>query len=236
MPNPKGASGRSYKGTGGVTRTPHKKKGRKESSRRWIERQLNDPFVAEAKAKGYRARSALKLEQIDSKYRIFKANMSVLDLGCAPGGWLQYVKERVGKRGILVGVDLLETEALAGTQILRGDMKDSAMLDEIKSALGGKADVVLSDMAADTIGHQATDHLRTTALLEIAFETAKEVLIPGGIFLGKCFRGGAEKELLAELQNDFDKVRHVKPSASRSESPEIYVLAMGYNKGYIDKK
>lgn len=227
----RGSSGRSYRSDAGITKTPKKKKGRKESSRRWIQRQLNDPFVAEAKSRGFRSRAALKLEQMDEKHHLLKTGMSVLDLGCAPGGWLQYAANKINLNegtGRLVGIDLLDTEAIPGAVILKGDINDDEMLAALIHHLDGKADLVLSDMAADTTGHRPTDHLRTTALLDIALDTANRVLKPGGAFLAKCFRGGAEKEVLDLMKRDFTAVRHVKPAASRQESVEIYVLATGY--------
>ena len=227
----KGSSGRSYRGDAGVTITPKKSRGRTESSRRWIQRQLNDPFVAESKARGFRSRAALKLEQMDQKNKIIKPHDVVLDLGCAPGGWLQYVSNRIGLtqgHGVLVGIDLLDTDPVPGAEILKGDINDDAMMHELIRLLGGKADVVLSDMAADTTGHRSTDHLRTTALLDIALDMAARVLNPGGTFLAKCFRGGTEKEALDMMRRDFAVVKHVKPAASRQESVESYVLAKGY--------
>jgi 23S rRNA (uridine2552-2'-O)-methyltransferase len=230
----KGSSGRSYRSDAGVTRTPRKSRRRSESSRRWIQRQLNDPFVAEAKARGYRSRAGLKIEQIDRKHGIFFPGAAVLDLGCAPGGWLQYAAARIGLdqgKGRLVGIDLLETAPVAGANILEGDINDEAVMHEVIRLMDGRADIVMSDMAADTTGHRATDHLRTTALLELALDTGLRVLNPGGNFLAKCFRGGAEKGALDLLRMNFGTVRHVKPAASRKESVESYVLATGFKGG-----
>jgi 23S rRNA (uridine2552-2'-O)-methyltransferase len=228
----KGPSGRSYRNATGLTRQPNKMRGRKVSSQRWLTRQLNDPFVAEAKARGFRSRAALKLEQIDDRYDLLKPGMSIVDLGCAPGGWLQVASIRT-KLGIgearLVGIDLLPTEGVVGATIFEGDMTDAVMLDQVRDASGGAADGVLSDMAADTTGHRATDHLRTTALLEAALEFAVDVLNRDGFFLAKCFRGGAEKNVLDKMRRNFRTVRHVKPAASRSESVESYVLATGFH-------
>ena len=227
----KGSSGRSYRTDAGLTKTPNKKLGRKESSRRWIQRQLNDPFVAEAKARGFRSRAGLKIEQIDEKHQIFFSGAAVLDLGCAPGGWLQYASNKIGLekgQGRLVGIDLLETAPLAGADILLGDINDDAMLDEMIRLMEGKADIVMSDMAADTTGHRPTDHLRTTALLELALDMALRILNPGGSFLAKCFRGGTEKDALDLMRVNFETVKHVKPAASRQESVESYVLATGF--------
>ena len=228
----RGTSGRSYRNDTGLTRQPKKMRGRKPSSQRWLTRQLNDPFVAQAKARGFRSRAALKIEQIDDRYALLKPGMSVVDLGCAPGGWLQVVADRTklghGKAK-LVGIDLLETDILDGVEIFVGDMTDAVMLDRVRGAVGGRADAVLSDMAAATTGHRPTDHLRTTALLEAALDFAIEVLVEDGFFLAKCFRGGAERSVLELMQSNFRTVRHVKPAASRQESVESYVLATGFH-------
>ena len=228
----RGPSGRSYRSDTGLTRQPKKMRGRKPSSQRWLTRQLNDPFVAEAKSRGFRSRAALKLEQIDDRYELLKPGMAIVDLGCAPGGWLQIVADRcrLGSSGaILVGIDLLETDVLDGVEIFVGDMTDPEMLDKVRGAVGGRAHGVMSDMAAATTGHRPTDHLRTTALLEAALDFAIEVLVEDGFFLAKCFRGGAEKSVLEIMQNNFTTVRHVKPAASRQESVESYVLATGFH-------
>ena len=228
----RGSSGRSYRNDTGLTRQPKKMRGRKPSSQRWLTRQLNDPFVAEAKSRGFRSRAALKLEQVDDRYRLLKPGMSIVDLGCAPGGWLQVVADRcrLGSSGaVLVGIDLLETDVLDGVDIFVGDMAEAEMLDKVCAAVGGRAHGVLSDLAAATTGHRPTDHLRTTALLEIALDFALEVLIEDGFFLAKCFRGGAERSVLEVMQGNFATVRHVKPAASRQESVESYVLATGFH-------
>jgi 23S rRNA (uridine2552-2'-O)-methyltransferase len=228
----KGPSGRSYRNATGLTRQPKKMRGRKVSSQRWLTRQLNDPFVAEAKSRGFRSRAALKLEQIDDRYKLLRPGMAVVDLGCAPGGWMQVVSMRT-KLGQgparLVGIDLLETEGVVGADIFAGDITDPQMLTAVETAIGGAADGVLSDMAADTTGHRPTDHLRTTALLEAALDFALGILNDDGFFLAKCFRGGAEKTVLDVMQQNFAMVRHVKPAASRSESVESYVLATGFH-------
>jgi 23S rRNA (uridine2552-2'-O)-methyltransferase len=232
----KGGSGRSYRGNAGLTNKVQKKRGLSASSRRWIERQINDPFVAEARSRGFRSRAALKLEQINNKYQLFKKGQTVLDLGSAPGGWLQIVSDIVGLdqgKGRLAGIDLLDVEPVAGALILKGDINDDEKLDELIAYIGRKADWVISDMAADTTGHRPTDHIRTTALLEMALDVAMRVLVPGGGFLAKCFQGGAEKTTLTTLRQAFQQVRHVKPDASRAESVEIYVLATGF-KGVPD--
>lgn len=227
----KGSSGRSYRGHAGLTQTPRNMRRRKASSNRWIERQLNDPYVQETHKRGLRSRAAIKLEQIEDRYPFLQPHMRVVDLGCAPGGWLQVVSERIKLNkghGALVGIDLLETDPIGGAQILVGDITEPEMLDSVFAAIDGKADAVLSDMAAATTGHRPTDHLRTMALLEIALDFAVQILTPGGTFLAKAFRGGAEKPLMDLLHKHFDKVRHIKPPASRQESVETYLLATGF--------
>ncbi|HVZ70131.1 MAG TPA: RlmE family RNA methyltransferase [Rhizomicrobium sp.] len=203
-------------------------KGRTASSRRWLERQLNDPYVHAAKTKGYRSRAAFKLIELDSKFHILKKGARILDLGAAPGGWSQVASQRAGDTGHIVAIDILEMEPLPGVQIFRGDLTDPGAPGRLKAALGGPADVVLSDMAASTTGHRATDHLRTTALLEAALDLAEDVLKPGGAFIGKVFQGGATGDLLARIKKSFRSVKHVKPPASRSESVELYLVAQGF--------
>lgn len=213
-------------------RTSHvrvkKTKGRKASSRRWLERQLNDPFVREAKAKGYRSRAAFKLIELDDKFHFLKPGARVLDLGAAPGGWSQVAIKRADTKGAVVAADILEMAPLPGVTILQADLSEPDSLAKLQDALGGPADVVLSDMAAATTGHRATDHLRTIALLEAALEIAPAVLKPGGAFVGKVFQGGATGELLARIKKMFRDVKHVKPRASRAESVELYLVALGY--------
>lgn len=205
---------------------------RKASSQQWLERQLNDPYVAAAKRDGYRSRAAYKLLEIDDKYRLLRPGLSVVDLGAAPGGWSQIAAERVqsiGGQGIVVAIDCLEMDSLAGVTFLKKDFMDEDAPDRLKALLGGgKANIVLSDMAAPTTGHTGTDHVRIMALAELAQVFAREVLRPGGAFLCKVFQGGTERELLDRLKADFEKVRHVKPPASRSGSVELYVLATGF--------
>ena len=207
-------------------------KGRKTASTRWLARQLNDPYVEEAKSRGYRSRAAFKLIEIDDKHHILKPRMKVVDLGAAPGGWSQIAAERVGSglgQGQVIAVDLTEIEPLPGVELLPLDVTEPGTFDRIREALtGGQADVVLSDMAAPATGHRATDHLRVVALVEAAFDLAEDVLAPGGTFLAKVFQGGAGQELLTRLKQAFAKVSHVKPKASRAESPEVYVLATGF--------
>ena len=203
-------------------------KGRKVSSQRWLERQLNDPFVREAKAKGYRSRAAFKLIELDDKFHFLKPGARVLDLGAAPGGWSQVAAKRVGTKGTVIAADILEIAPLPAATVLQLDLSEPESLVKLEAALGGPADVVLSDMAASTTGHRATDHLRTIALLEAALEIAGAVLKPGGAFVGKVFQGGATGELLARIKKMFREVRHVKPRASRAESVELYLVALGY--------
>lgn len=206
-------------------------KGRSTASTRWIARQLNDPYVQRAKADGYRSRAAYKLSEIDDRYKILRPGLTVVDLGAAPGGWSQVAgqRTRATARAPIVAIDLLPLEALTGVTILTGDFTAEDAASRLIEALGGRrADVVLSDLAPDTTGHRATDHLRIVALVEVAADFAASVLAPGGVFLAKVFQGGTEGELLAALRRDFTAVRHVKPPASRPESPETYMLATGF--------
>ncbi len=204
-------------------------RGRKASSTRWLQRQLNDPYVAAAKREGYRSRAAYKLIEIDDKYSLLHAGDLVVDLGAAPGGWSQVAAKRVMPGGKVVAIDLLEMDPVPDVTVLRGDFLEVSGLEQVDEALGGaKAAVVLSDMAPSATGHRQTDHLRTVALAEAALDFALGVLAPGGAFLAKVFQGGAEGEMLALLKRAFGTVRHVKPKASRPESPETYVLAMGF--------
>ncbi len=204
---------------------------RKSSSTRWLSRQLNDPYVVEARRLGYRSRAAFKLIELDERFRLLRPGQRVVDLGCAPGGWTQVAIARVvgrGGRGLVVGIDLSETAPLPGATLLAGDIRDPGALTAISAALGGPADLVLSDMAPQATGHAATDHLRIVALAEDAFTVAAEILGPGGVFVAKVFQGGAEGALLARLKRDFALLRHAKPPASRAESAETYVVASGY--------
>jgi 23S rRNA (uridine2552-2'-O)-methyltransferase len=204
---------------------------RKPSSTEWLTRQLNDPYVAEARRRGYRSRAAFKLIELDERFRLLRPGQRIVDLGCAPGGWTQVAAERVAGRGVVVGVDLAEAAPLPGTTLLRGDIRDAAALDMIRLALGGPADLVLSDMAPPSTGHSATDHLRIVALAEEAFALATRLLAHGGAFVAKVFQGGTEGALLAELKRTFSAVRHAKPPASRAESAETYVVATGFRGG-----
>jgi 23S rRNA (uridine2552-2'-O)-methyltransferase len=201
------------------------------SSRRWLERQLNDPYVARARREGLRSRAAYKLAEIDDKHRFLKAGARVVDLGAAPGGWSQVAAKRVAagdRRGRVVAIDLLPMDAIPGVAFLQLDFLDAAAPERLKELLGGQADVVLSDMAANATGHRRTDHLKIVALVEAAAEFAREVLAPGGTFLAKVIQGGTEATLLADLKRDFASVKHVKPAASRADSAELYVLATGF--------
>ena len=204
---------------------------RKPSSTEWLARQLNDPYVAEAHRVGYRSRAAFKLIQLDDRFRLLAPGRRVLDLGCAPGGWTQVAVERAGPRGAIVGIDINPTEPIPGATVLQGDFTDPATEAQIRAALGGSADLVLSDMAAPATGHAATDHLRIVALAEDAFAFAEAILKPGGAFVAKVFQGGAAGDLLAALKRAFAEVRHAKPPASRAESAETYVVAKGFRGG-----
>ena len=201
---------------------------RKPSSTEWLIRQLNDPYVAEAKRQGYRSRAAFKLQQLDERFHLLRRSARVVDLGCAPGGWSQIAAEHIGAGGAVVGVDLSVTDSLPGVILLHGDFRDEAIQAQIRDALGGPADLVLSDMAAPATGHAATDHLRVVALAEDAFALARTLLKPGGAFVAKVFQGGATGDLLAALKKAFAEVRHAKPAASRAESAETYVVAKGF--------
>ncbi len=204
-------------------------KRRSTSSTRWLERQLNDPYVAEARKRGFRSRAAFKLLQLDEKFHILKRGQRVVDLGAAPGGWTQIaVQKGAGK---VVGIDLLEVEPVPGATIIQLDFLDPSAPDRLKTLLKGPADVVLSDMAANTTGHTQTDHLRIMGLAEAAYAFAAEVLAPGGAFVCKLFKGGAEKGLSDALKRDFAVVRNAKPAASRADSAESYIVATGFRGG-----
>jgi len=206
-------------------------RGRTLSSKLWLERQLNDPYVGRAKREGLRSRAAYKLIEIDDRHRLLKSGARVVDLGAAPGGWSQVAGKRVGAadgRGRVVAIDLLDMAPLAGVDFVQLDFLDAATPDKIKARLGGPADVVLSDMAANATGHRKTDHIRIMALAEAAADFARDVLADGGAFLCKVLQGGTEATLLAQLKRDFASVKHVKPSASRADSAELYLLATGF--------
>ena len=195
------------------------------SSQNWLQRQLNDPFVQRAKAEGWRSRAAFKLQEIDARFHLLKRGARIIDLGCAPGGWVQ-VALKAGA-GSVIGVDLLHVDPIAGAELVEGDFTDPAMPDRLRAALGSPPDLVLSDMAPNTSGHRETDHLRIVALIEAAATFAVASLRPGGSFVTKSFQGGAEGELLRTLKADFDAVKHFKPKSSRAESSEVYLVATG---------
>jgi len=233
----KGSKRRQGGGAENTLRMKHEKvrtaRGRKYSSKLWLERQLNDPYVLEAKRRGYRSRAAFKLLQLDEKFHFLTSGARVVDLGAAPGGWCQIAAEVVlhGKhaaRGKIVGIDIQEMEELPGITLLHQDFTEDEAPDLLKDALGGEADVVMSDMAAHATGHTATDHLRIMGLCEMALEFALEVLAPNGVFLAKVLQGGTEDELLATMKKHFKTVKHAKPAASRSDSAEMYVVALGF--------
>ncbi len=212
-------------GRGRVPVKVKKNRGRTTSSQTWLQRQLNDPYVAAAKSKGYRSRAAFKLVELDEKFRFLKKGAAVLDLGAAPGGWSQVAAAR---GATVVAADVLAMEEIPGVTFFQADLTDAHVPAMLKEALNGPADLVLTDMAAPTTGHRATDHIRTIALVEIALEVAEDVLKPGGTFVGKVFQGGSSNELLARLKKNFRDVKHVKPPASRAESVELYVVALGF--------
>jgi len=204
---------------------------RKLSSKLWLERQLNDPYVAQAKRDGFRSRAAYKLQEMDDKHRLLKRGQVVVDLGAAPGGWSQIAAKRVGAlegKGKVVAIDLLDMPEVPGVTFAQMDFLDDRAPDKLRAMIGGGADVVMSDMAANTTGHRKTDQLRIIGLVESAAAFACEILNPGGTFLAKVFQGGADADLLAQLKRDFTSVKHVKPTASRQDSSERYVLATGF--------
>jgi 23S rRNA (uridine2552-2'-O)-methyltransferase len=202
-------------------------KGRKVSSTKWIERQLADPYVRKARAEGYRSRAAYKLSELDERFKFLAAAKRVVDLGIAPGGWTQVVR-KAAPQAVVVGIDFLPTDPIDGAIILQMDFMDEAAPGRLKEALGGPADLILSDMAANTVGHPPTDHLRTMALVEAGLEFAADVLRPGGAYVAKVLAGGADNNLVAELKRRFTTVKHAKPPASRKDSSEWYVVAQGF--------
>ena len=212
-------------GSGGKTRVKTAR-GRTAASQRWLERQLNDPYVRRAKAEGYRSRAAYKLLELDERFQFLKGARRVVDLGIAPGGWAQVVRRRVPNAAV-VGIDLLPVDPLDGVQIFEMDFMDDAAPAALIEALGGAPDLVLSDMAANTVGHPQTDALRTMALVETALAFAVDVLVPGGTFVAKVFAGGADAQLVAEMKRNFTSVKHAKPPASRKGSVEWFVVAQG---------
>ena len=227
---------RSVRGGGGVVRL-RTGKGRTTSQTNWLRRQLRDPYVIAAQRDGLRSRAAFKLIELDDRFHFLKKGARVVDLGAAPGGWSLVAVERVGsleadgKGGRIVAIDLQEMEPIPGVEILHLDFLAEEAPERLRAALGGLADVVMSDMAAPATGHTQTDHLRIMGLLDAAYHFARTVLAPGGAFIGKVLRGGTERELLEMLKRDFAEVKHVKPPASRKDSAEIYVIAMGFRGG-----
>ena len=223
---------RNSAGRRGLTVRVKTAKGRKLASTRWLQRQLNDPYVEEAKRQGYRSRAAFKLTEIDDKYRLLKPGGTVIDLGAAPGGWSQVAAARVKApegKGKVIAADLSDIEPVPGATVMQVDVTDAEAGELIREALNGaRADVVLSDMAASSTGHRQTDHLRVIALAEAALDIAEDVLAPGGAYLAKVLQGGASGELLTRLRQNFAKVAHVKPKASRQDSAEVYVLGTGF--------
>ena len=221
-------SAKEVRGRHALTVRVKTSKYRDKSSNRWLERQLNDPYVAESKRLGYRSRAAFKLIQLDEKYHFLGKGKTIVDLGCAPGGWTQVAVQRNKGSGQVVGIDILETEPVAGATMIQQDFTEEDAPEKLKALLHGEADIVMSDMAANTTGHQQTDHLRTINLVELGYAFAKEVLAEGGIFIAKVFQGGAEGSLLADVKRNFKKVGHCKPDASRQGSPETYLVAQGF--------
>ena len=227
----RGAVGSGTEGVGGASRGPKTRvltsRHRSQASAAWIARQLADPYVAAAKAAGYRARSAFKLIELDEQFGILAGAHRILDLGAAPGGWTQIARVRC-RQACVVALDMLDMEPLDGVTVLQADIRAEDTSARVSDALGGKADLVLSDMAANTVGHRQTDHLRTMGLIEAGLDLAEEVLAPGGSFVAKVLAGGADSALVARLKRGFASVRHAKPAASRKESREWYVVAQGY--------
>ncbi len=233
------SKGRTARTSGrNITTRVKSAKGRKTSSTNWLKRQLNDPYVEEARKLGFRSRAAFKILELDDQFRFFNPGQRVIDLGAAPGGWAQVAVERInalgtrrGKVGKIVGIDIQEMEAIAGVTLITHDFLEEDAPDILKEALGGPADLVMSDMAASSTGHGATDHMRIMAMLEVALDFARDILAPNGVFLCKVLQGGTENELLANMKRDFKVVKHAKPPSSRQDSRESYVIAMGYRGG-----
>ena len=213
-------------GAGGRTRV-RTSRGRSPQSTRWLERQLNDPYVKRAKAEGYRSRAAYKLIELDARFGLLKGAKRVIDLGIAPGGWAQVVR-KAAPGAVVVGIDLLPVDPIDGVTIFQLDFSNDRAPDLLTEALGGPADLVLSDMAANTVGHPQTDHLRTMGLVELGAAFAYEILRPGGAFVAKVLAGGADSALVGELKRNFTTVKHAKPPASRKDSSEWYVIAQGF--------
>lgn len=230
MANKGSGDGRRGSGSRQTTVKLRTARGRTASSQRWLQRQLNDPYVAESKRLGYRSRAAFKLIEIDDRFKLLKKGQRVVDLGCAPGGWTQIAVQRVGApgKGQVVGLDILPLDPIPGAELLLADFTEATAPEQLKATLGGPVDVVLSDMAASSTGHRKTDHIRIVMLAELALDFAFEVLAPDGTFVAKVFLGGSERDLLNPMRQAFRQVRHFKPPASRSESAETYVIATGF--------
>ncbi len=225
MVKPRGTGGRGARDLTTRVKTARR---RSNSSTRWLQRQLNDPYVAAAKRDGYQSRAAYKLLELDERFKILKRGQRVLDLGAAPGGWCQVAVQKAGERGTIVGVDLLEFGPVAGATCHVLDVETPDSERQMMEWLGGRADVVLSDLAPSTTGHQRTDQIRIVALAEVAYDVARNMLAPGGSFVVKLFQGGAVGDFLAALKRDFASVRHAKPPASRKNSSELYLVAQGF--------
>jgi len=206
------------------------KRTRSESSRQWLQRHLNDPYVAAARDEGFRSRASFKLLQLDKQFQLLKPGLRVIDLGAAPGGWSQVAMKVIGGKGKLVALDILPMDPIEGVHFIEMDFLADDAPDKLKAAMGGKADLVLSDLAPNTTGHKRTDHIRIMAMTEMAAHFAMEIMAPGGTFVCKFFQGGAQKDLLQQLKQNFAKVRHAKPEASRAESSETYMVAQGFGK------
>ena len=199
---------------------------RTTSQQKWLERQLNDPYVVRAKAEGWRSRAAFKIMEIDDRFHVLKRGARIVDLGCAPGGWVQVALKRGASS--VVGIDLLPVDPVPGAELIQGDFTDLAVVDHLLAVMNGKPDVVLSDLAHNTVGHKQTDHLKIMGLLELASEFALDTLKPGGAFVAKAFQGGETEQLLLKLKQSFDTVKHFKPKSSRADSSEIYIVATGF--------
>lgn len=229
---PGGPDAKSTEMTGRLLHTKVKTaRGRKNSSTLWLERQLNDPYVAEARTRGLRSRAAFKLMQLDDRYKLLKPGDAVVDLGAAPGGWTQVAVDRVGTlkgKGRVLAVDILEMEPVMGAEIMQLDFTEDDADVKVKAALGGPANAVISDMAAPTTGHRQTDHLRIVFMCDLALAFALDVLAPNGVFIAKVLKGGTENDLLEQMKKNFRTVRHAKPEASRADSREAYVVATGF--------
>jgi len=211
-----------------ITKRVKTARGRKLSSTRWLQRQLNDPYVQAAKVEGYRSRAAFKIVQLDDRFGLFARGQRIVDLGAAPGGWSQVARKRIGTSGSVLAVDILEMEAMAGVEVMQLDFTEEGADTEVMNALGGPADVVICDMAAPATGHRSTDHIRIVAMAELAHDFARQVLKPGGGFVVKLLQGGGENDFLLQVKRDFKQVRFAKPDSSRKDSAESYLVAQGF--------